>query len=59
MCLRPLPGEVPADVRMRQALKVLLRRFGLQAVIIRDPDDYQRRAALAELGVSGGNQESQ
>jgi hypothetical protein len=28
--LRPLPGDIPARIRIRQALRMLLRRFGLK-----------------------------
>jgi hypothetical protein len=33
--LRPEPSEVPADVRLRRALKVLLRSYNLRAVDVR------------------------
>lgn len=31
LTLSPVPGTVPVEVRIRGALKVLLRRFGLRA----------------------------
>jgi hypothetical protein len=36
VCFRLLPSDVPADVRLRAALKTLLRRYRLRAVEIRD-----------------------
>lgn len=32
ICLRPLPGDVPTAARMKQLLKLALRRFGLRCV---------------------------
>jgi hypothetical protein len=36
LVLRPLPNAVPAAVRLRRALKMLLRGFGFRVVRIED-----------------------
>jgi hypothetical protein len=48
LVLRPLPCAVPAVVRVRKALKTLLRAFGLKCVRIEEK--------LAEGPNCGGNQ---
>lgn len=35
LTLKPLPSEVPSSIRLRQALKVLVRAFKLRAVDVR------------------------
>lgn len=35
VCLRAKPSGVPAVVRLKQLLKVALRRFGLEAVSVK------------------------
>jgi hypothetical protein len=46
--LRPLPSDVPADVRLRTALKVLLRRYRLRAMEIRGTSPTVRIPDLTE-----------
>jgi hypothetical protein len=43
--IEPLPSDTPAVNRVRSALKVLLRRFGLKATAVREapPDEPPRR----------------
>lgn len=44
LALRPLASDVPPEIRLRQALKVLLRRFNLRCV------DYSTTAGPADDG---------
>lgn len=52
LTLKPLPrpGGPPADVRLRGALKVLLRRFGLRCVHLEWPSDERGDEAESERG---------
>jgi hypothetical protein len=34
--IRPRPGVVPADVRLRRALKMMLRAYGLRCLSIEE-----------------------
>ena len=55
--VEPLPSEVPAPNRIRSALKVLLRRFGLKCVAI--PDGISllaRREIVSGLLINASNQ---
>lgn len=50
--ITPLPSDVPAANRVRSALKVLLRRFGLRCTAVVE-------APAAEQTISGANTEDE
>jgi hypothetical protein len=47
--LKVLPWEIPGDVRLRMALKTLLRRFGLKNLGIEDVPDSVGQAQTAQI----------
>lgn len=50
--LRPLPSSIPAAVRLRRALKCLLRSFTLRCVLIAELPAAGGAAERAALGSS-------
>ena len=47
--LQPLPSDVPAHVRLRLALKMLLRRFRFRALEVSDVTDKELDALVRRM----------
>lgn len=46
--IEPLPCDVPAVNRVRSALKILLRRFGLRCVALQESEEVRRLQGIID-----------
>jgi hypothetical protein len=52
LILAPLPHHAPIETRLRQALKVLLRSFGLRCVEVREESEPLRKCTTSTSGAA-------